>query len=134
MSTLKDAIFTRASAFAGLTNLIGSPPRFYPVKLPDAPVYPCATYNIVSGLSYSAMGVDTTVARRRLQITVWGGLSYADMDAVCEQVRACFKRLKATISSVVILDIYKLNETDLYDADAKVYYRAMDFDVAYYET
>lgn len=133
---IEDALFAIAKANAGVTALIGtSPCRAYPVLAPEpVPAYPFVAYSIISETNTSAMGVDTGVLRRRVQMDCYDTTA-TGAATLAEAIKAAFKRYSGTVSysggSTVIEDIYILGQTDLYDLEARKFKRAVDLDVVF---
>ena len=78
--------------------------RVYPVHMPQAPTYPCATYTKVSGPRIHAMTEDTGLARPRFQVSCWAydrdnhHTAYSTAKAVAEQVRDALQDYSGNMS------------------------------------
>lgn len=127
MATLEDAIYSHTIADAGLSPLIGT--RVYPITLPQMPTYPCIVYRIVSHVPVEAMGVVSTVRNKRVEFQIHSNAAdaYNQVRNVGEDLKTCWERYSGTIGSAVILDVFLLAESDLYDDAAQVYRRIVDF-------
>jgi uncharacterized protein DUF3168 len=97
---LKDALYARSQAVAGLTALIGT--RFYDVQAPQNTAMPYCTHQIVSAERIHVMGRDT-LGRARVQVDSWGS-ERQDAEDVNAQVVAAFNRWGGTLASVIVKD------------------------------
>lgn len=126
MSLIEEAVANRLSTFGGLTALVGTtPPRIWPVLLPQNPVYPAVTYQVISAERTSAMGADTGLRQTRIQVSSWAP-KYADVKAVKEQVRAALQRWRGTVLGVVVQDTFIENESDFFDPEIPMYHSPID--------
>lgn len=128
--SIEDAIYSRASGYAGLSALVVT--RIYPDKLPQKPTYPAVTYQRVSSQRPAAMNADVGVMRERFQFDVWA-TTRASQDAVAAQVLACFARWRGTVSDIVVQDSYFENRIDLGE-DPNIpglRHTALDFEINY---
>lgn len=114
-----DVVYARLAAFAGLTALIGAtPPRAYPLRLPQGVAYPAVTYARIGVARPTAMGQDLGLQSPvRVQLTAWA-LDYRSAALVAEQLVACWQRFRGTVAGVEILDCFIDNELDLEDPEA----------------
>ncbi|MGH7536936.1 MAG: tail completion protein gp17 [Gemmatimonadales bacterium] len=114
-----DVVYARLAAFAGLTALIGgTPPRAYPLRLPQGVVYPAVTYARIGVERPSAMISDVgLLSPARVQCTAWA-LDYRTAAAVSEQLVACWQRFRGFVIGVEIVDTFIDNELDLDDPEA----------------
>jgi hypothetical protein len=127
--SIEDAVYARLTAVAGVTALIAT--RVYPVRVPQNPTYPLASYQKISDVPAHAMGSDAGVRTARVQVTAWGA-TYDDAKNVAIQVVAALSRFRGTSASVVVQDVFFENEVDLgFDAEALVHQVADDFFVYY---
>ncbi len=97
---LKDAIYSRSQAVAGLTALVGT--RFYNVQAPQKTTMPYCTFQIVSSERVHVMGRDS-LGRARVQVDSWGS-EREDAEDVNTQVVAAFNRWGGTVASVIVKD------------------------------
>lgn len=128
---LEAAIVTTAAANSGFANLVGtsSAMRLRPVTSAQGTLYPCVSYRVVSEIRDEAMGVTSTVIRRRVEFQVHGRAAEAQSSviAVAAALIACFDRFSGTVGSFVIHEAFIDNVTDLaYDLDTDVYTRVVD--------
>src|SRR5262245_42213214 len=112
MPQLEEAIYSRLSTFAGLTALVAQ--RIYPIRAPEAVPMPLVVYQRISSYRWSAMKVDTGVARARMQVTAWATQA-TTAKSVKEQVRKALERWSGTVAGMVILDSYIADERDLFE-------------------
>ena len=131
MAAIEEALYDRATTFAGLTALIST--RFFPLKLPQNVVYPACSYHRVSSQHVMAMGADPGLARVRIQVDSFDK-QYSGVKAVQRQVRLAFERWSGTHAGVTVADSLIETSVDFYDEDVNVFQVSMDFDVIFYET
>ncbi len=124
--SIEDAVFNRLDGHAGLTALVAS--RIYPVMSPQNPTTPYVTYQRISTDRVSLLGEDTDIARPRFQISAWS-TDRDEVVSVAAQIRDAFQRYSGTNASIVILDSYLENESDLYEPDTKLYQIPVDFEI-----
>lgn len=124
---IEQALYTRLSGFAGLITVL-----IYPDILPQNAVLPAVTFQKITTERVSAMGSDTGIARARFQMDSWGR-DYAGVKAVAAQVRAALQRFRGTIGSDEILEVFILNEVDLFEPDTLIFHTAQDYEVNHRE-
>jgi hypothetical protein len=127
VASAEEALTARLAAVVGVTTLIST--RAYPVKLPQIPTLPAVTYQRISTVQESAMGVDTTIVRVRFQINSYAA-SYSAVKALAAAVKAALKRFSGTSATVAVLDTFADSEEDLYgqaESDARIYGVRQDF-------
>ena len=122
--TIETAIFTRLTGHAGTTALVGT--RVYPDHLPQNPTYPAITYTRVTTERASAMGVDTGVVEAEFRIVCFDE-TYAEVKAVALQVLDALQRFRGTVDSVVIQDVFIINQDYDFDDDVGLYEINLDF-------
>ncbi len=100
MATLKAKLYTAASAFPGLTALLGSPPSWFDVQLPQQPnpppTFPAVVVFIVSQPRVYATTGRLSTYFSRVQFTVYGtGNDSQNADAVVEALLDFLKGFNA---------------------------------------
>ena len=128
--TIEDAIYSILTTSLGLDALVSG--RIYPVKLPQAPLYPCISYLRISTQRLSAMGSDTPVVQARFQFSAWDK-KHSDALAVAVQIRAAIKRYRGIEQGVTIQDVLQENELDQYEPNLGLYQIIQDFMIIYEE-
>ena len=134
---IEEAIITQAANTGGLTTLIGSGAsmRFHPQILPQNPVYPAVTYSCISAPRETLMGSDPGLVEARYQFSAWD-LTYKGARDLAEQLRLAFERWRGTVGSVVVMDTFVEDITDMPPElvnDLIVRQRACDFKIHYRE-
>lgn len=122
MALFEDGLYSYVSAQAGVTALLGASPntRFYPVVLPEAPTYPAATWEKVSGVRVEDHdGADLTPAR--LRIHVWDP-NYRSAKLVAKQLLEALKSYTGTLGGVSPVAMQGANEYDLYDDEDRLHH------------
>lgn len=85
MAEIEEVIFTKLTAHAGLSALIGS--RVYPDQLPQRPTLPAITYQRISTQFHATRDqAHGSLERPRFQFDCWAG-SRATSRAVAQQLR-----------------------------------------------
>lgn len=110
---LKDALYARSQAVAGLTALIGT--RFYNVQAPQNTPMPYCTCQIVSAERIHVMGRDS-LNRSRVQVDSWGTIR-SDAENVNAQVVAAFNRWSGTLAGVIVKETIILSDGVDLEAD-----------------
>lgn len=129
---VETAVIARMRAVPALANLIGGPGgpiRIYATRLPAGVLYPaCATFK-VHGAPVPAMGVDTGVVDKRIQVTTFGKSKDITRE-VGAQVLAALARFRGTSDTIVLQDVFVLNDgTDAADPDTGVHQLVQEFRV-----
>ena len=103
MPDLEEAVAARLVAH-GLGNLVGTPPRAYNVKSPQAPLLPYVVFRDVAVVRRHAMGTDAGVLETPVRFTVRAN-TLDGARLVDTQLRECFARFKGTVAGVIIQDV-----------------------------
>lgn len=128
--SLDTVLYTRLTTFAGLTALISD--RVYARnELPQGVALPAVSFMRAGVERVSAMGVDTGLARARVQVDAWAS-TYDGVRAVAEQLRLALQRWR-NVTGTVVQDTYVLTELDLYEPETRLHRVMFDFDVVYVE-
>lgn len=129
---IEDAIYTHLAANAGVAALVGT--RIYPILMPESPTYPAVVYRFLSEITYPAMGADTGITHRRMQVDCWAD-TRTGAQQLGDAVTSALSRFMGTVSytggSTVISDIYRDGVMDLFDEHSRRFQRAVDFIVMY---
>ena len=129
--TVEAAVFDLLSNDAGVSGVVSN--RIYPVKLPQDPTYPAVTYFRVSALRHSAMGKDTGLVEKRIQISSWAKL-YSEVNDLADRVRDAMQRTRGVFSGVEILDIFMDGDgPEIWEDEVNVYQAITDCNVIYRE-
>jgi len=120
------------TADAGITALVGT--RIYPQLLPQAPMFPAISYQVVSGFRETAMDGPAGVNRARLQFDCWAS-TYLQAEAVANAVRVAIDGFKGSIGSParVLQSVFFAGERDLYEPDPPAFRRSADYLITYQE-
>jgi len=111
--------------------------RVYPVLLPQEPVLPAQTYQIISTDREHAMGIDPGHVHARLQVDIYD-TTYLGTVSGAKHVREALDRWRGLATGVVVQDIYVAGERDAYvepleGGGRTVWRRTMDFILHYEE-
>lgn len=70
MSTIEQRVYDTLSNDTSITALTAL--RIYPVVIPETTVYPCISYQVISGREISTLNHDLPTLRfKRIQINIW---------------------------------------------------------------
>jgi hypothetical protein len=134
------ALKTFLSQSVAVTALLGSSSaiRIYPLVLPQVPVWPCATYQRISGVRDRATLGPTGTTYARIQFDVWAADTKADgggylaaknaADAMRKHLDG-FRGLmgSSTVGQIFVQAVEIENDRDDYEPDARLY--RVGFDV-----
>lgn len=125
-TSIEEAIYNRATTFAGLSALIST--RAYHYERPDGATHPHVVFWQVSAIRESASGSDLGICHGRWQFDVWAATA-ANARAVGKQVRLAFERWRGTDGSVTVQDSFVENEMDLAEEpiEEREYHRMLEF-------
>ena len=115
MSTAADALVAMLTTHAGLVALVGgsaAAARIAPGFLPQGSARPAITYQRISNVPESAMGVDIGLAHARYQVNVWAA-DYPSGDALRTEVKSATRRKRGTFGGVVVQDTFIENDADM---------------------
>jgi hypothetical protein len=124
---IEQALFSRLSTFAGLITV-----PIYPDILPQNAAMPTVTFQRITTERVSVMGVDSGIARARFQVDSWSR-DYGNVKAIAAQVRAALQRFRGIVGSDEILEIFILNEADLFEPDTLIHRVSQDYEVNHRE-
>lgn len=111
--------------------------RVYPARLPQDPILPAETYQVVSAVREHAMVSDPGDVHARVQIDIYDS-TYLGTVTGGKWVREALSRWGGTATGVVVQQCFLDNEIDAYEqtlegADRTVWRRTLDFTVHYRE-
>jgi hypothetical protein len=129
---LEAGIHQLIAADAAVKALIGNPARFYPVLVPDNPVYPCASFQVISDTPVDLLDGTLTIGPLRLQVDTWSGgianASYASAKAVQAAIRAVLESFTGRLPDGTFVNyIHVDNARDLFENDARCFRTSTDF-------
>jgi len=114
VTTLEEALYSRLSGFAALTNLVGL--RIYPLEAPQDSPRPHVVYTRDITETISAFGSDTGNVKVVMEISAWA-TTYDSALAICKQIKAALQRWSGTYDSVVIQDTFIDTEFQDFESD-----------------
>jgi hypothetical protein len=94
--------------------------RCFPLKLPQesGAFLPAVTFQQVSAIRRETMGSTLPVTRYRVQIDAWAE-TYEAVRALANAVDTRLNRYRGQVAGVDVLDVHRLNETELYESDTQ---------------
>lgn len=117
------AIRALALADSGISTLLAT--RWYPAPLPENPVYPSVTYQIISENNVSSHQGNSNLAETRLQLNVWG-TSYDNARTIKDNLKRVLRDYKGTVNSDRIDRIIWANELTANDPLTQKQQRIID--------
>jgi hypothetical protein len=127
---LEQGITALLSADSGLAALIAG--RVYPVTPPEAPVYPCITYLVVSSKPDYALD-GSQCGYKRLQFDVWSD-SYAECKAVLNALRNALDGYRGTLSEGTrVLCAFRGMEIDNFENNSRAYRSLTEYELTFVE-
>jgi hypothetical protein len=125
------------AASSAVQALIGNPARFYPVVLPENPVYPCASYQVISDIPEYVLSGTKTIQQVRLQVDTWSGgpanATYLAAKNVQLAIRAALEGFRGQLldgTNVAWIEVK--HAADLYEQNARAYRTTMDYMIHFY--
>ena len=100
--------------------------RVYPDKLPQNPVYPSLTYEIVSDIPYRTLDGDSDREKIRARIHCWAKTA-AGRNDLARKVRTALADFKGTMGTVTVSSVKFETWNDIYEDVPEVYRRVADF-------
>lgn len=130
---IEEALFSYLSTYSGLSTLISK--KIYPIIAPEGTAVPYVTYTRISGQRFHAFRSDSGMTNPTFQFSCFG-TSYSNAKAVAAQLRAALQNYSGTmggVGGVSVQSVLLIDENDLYDDEAKVYYTTIDFQIFFNE-
>ena len=112
--------------------------RIYPSVIPLTATLPAISYNHVSTVEETDIGLNTEVLRSRVQVTVavsgTDSQSYAKVKELINLITAACNHKKGTFNGVITNSVIRdVLSPDFRDDDSGVSYQSIDFRVVYKE-
>jgi hypothetical protein len=114
MPTVEESLFSRLSAYAGLTALIGSGSscRAWPNVLREGCTYPAIVFDEVTGEYHSTFAASPTLKRSRYQVSCWGQTRASAFAARAQVVAALRDYVGGAIQATRILSSVATREPE----------------------
>ena len=119
-----DAIYSILSNDSTVTDITST--RIYPMRIPQGASLPAITYFIVSGGPINTKDGAATDHQDTFQVSCFT-TSYDTIQDLYSAVKAALERYSGTVASTEVHTITYTGHVDLYEEDAEVYHRAIDF-------
>ena len=118
------------TAAPAVSALIGS--RLYPLLLPDAPVYPAATYQVISCVEEQTLDGPTGIFTARVQVDAWSP-SYSETKATAAAIRGVLDGFDGTLADGTRVANMWLCDSpaDAFTPEARLYRTQQDFKLIY---
>lgn len=127
--SIRDAVYSRLSGFAGLTSLSAT---IHSKKVPQNPTYPIVFIEINGMTRVTALASDSGNVSAVLR-TIAMSTTLASADLVANQVRAALQRWSGTETGVTIIDTSIDDEADEYDDDLDIAHIEQSFIIRFKE-
>ena len=126
-----DAIYSILSNDATVSGYVST--RIYPLRIPQAASLPAITYFIVSDSPFNTKDGAVTDNYYRFQVSIFvdarASGAYDTIEDIDAAVRSALERYSGTVASTEVHTIEYLSMADLFEEDAQVFHRAVDFRV-----
>ena len=119
-----DAIYSILSNDSTLTAITST--RIYPLRIPQGASLPAVTYFVVSGGPMQTKDGAVSDNFDSFQVSCFA-TSYSTIQSIYSAVKSALERYSGTAASTTIHTITYMGHVDLYEEDAGVYHRAIDF-------
>jgi hypothetical protein len=111
--------------------------RFYPVTLPEDPLYPCASYQLISDVPDYLLKGQQGIEVKRIQVDTWSGgatnASYLDAKNAQGALRALLEGYVGLLSDGTrIAGVFVHDAVDLFEQDARAYRTRTDYLIHFY--
>jgi hypothetical protein len=127
---IEQGIYWHLTQTVGVSSLVST--RIYPALMPQNPTFPCLTYQRISTHRYRIYHGAGQAAAPRFQIDSWA-VSYAGAKALAAAVRVALDGYHGSMSPVTVGACEIVNETDVYDEEARVYRVIQDYRILHNE-
>lgn len=127
---VEQALYSRLTAHAGTSAIIGK--KVYPNLLPQDVTLDAITYQRISATRTPAMGADSDAAYARFQVSSWSS-TYSGAKALAAQVQDALQRWSGTAGGTTVLEVFLLNELDIYEDETKYHRVIQDYRVWFRE-
>ncbi len=124
MTTTLADVLAFLEADAALSALIGT--RLYPLRLPQQPNVPCISYAVIASARFHAWTGPLELVRTRVQFDAWA-TNYSEVVAVADALRLRLDGYKGPAGAGEIQGAFFDSERDLFEQDAELYRRSMDY-------
>ena len=100
----------------------------YPSVFPDDVELPACRYQRITGAPIVDHQGDTGMERGRFQVSAFAR-TYSDAKLLAEEVKAALSGYSGQMGELLDVTAFVINETDLYESEAKVHHVAIDVDI-----
>jgi hypothetical protein len=132
---IEEGVVARLQADAGVSALIAS--RVYPVLAPELlSLFPCVTYQVISNPSDNDLVGDTGFAVCRIQMDAWAQ-SYGVCKSIARALGACLSNCAGELTdedATLVFSVQRVNVSDQFESDTRMYRVMSDFLFQYIES
>jgi hypothetical protein len=126
--------------YINTSSIVNFNNRFYPLTLPQNPVYPCAVYQSISAIDIESMRGYSGLTIRRLQVTIFDS-SYSRLMLIGNEFKHAVRYYTARkyefnngfILGVRIDRMSIINDIEIKEPSTNVFTRILDVEIAYAE-
>lgn len=130
MTAIQEFIFSTLVNNAAVAAKIQR--RAYYIKMPDNPIFPAITFQILSGNNEESFDGFSKLRNPIIGIDTWGEDPKLNYE-LAEAVRLAFHGYKGTFGTLVIQNILEWSENDLYEIDTQIFHMASSCRIWYYD-
>jgi hypothetical protein len=114
LTYLEEAIRYRLVNTAAVAALLSS--RVYFVKMPQNPVMPCATLNLITARRDYAQEGQTALVNSLVQVDAWAE-SESGVKGLAEQIRLALSGYRGILDGINIQGVFLVGDTPMYEID-----------------
>jgi hypothetical protein len=126
--TIETGLRTHLLADGPLAALVVA--RVYPLKLPQSPIYPALTYEIISDIPHRGLAGDSDRERIRARIHCWAA-TYTGAVDLAGKVRTAVADFSGLMGTTKVSSVKFESWNDIFEDVPEVYRRIADFFIAH---
>ena len=118
------------TASEAVSALIGA--RMYPLILPESPVFPAVTYQVISSIEEMTLNGPLGIFTARVQVEAWSG-SYGETKAVMAAIRAVLDGFTGALpDGTAVANLWLADSpADSFAPEPRLYSTRQDFKLIY---
>lgn len=124
---ISEAFYSKLAATTALTDKVSL--RIYPVRLPQNPVFPCVTFQVISEPRVHSLD-GCSAPNVMIQVDCWSK-GHKSAHEVAEAVMAAFDSFAGTMGSHYVSGCLLQNRQEIYEPDVDDYRVSLDFSLWY---
>lgn len=116
--TIEAGLFDYLSTHATVSADIGT--RVYPVKLPQNPTFPCASYTTSGADRHSTFSGQNDFVGMNIDIDCWGE-TYSDAKDLQTKIRGAVQNYQGLMGTVNVDSVFVYDPVDVYEDSVQAY-------------